>query len=86
MLPLLFNYPLPLHTRAYSPRANAFFLLTATIAHTYDAPAMTNSNTRIKEKERRGEKREEESGLDLRDWKQSRAGAALPVSYESYHD
>lgn len=50
MLALLLNYSLLLHTRAYA-RMHSFYL-TATTAHTYDAPAMTNSNTRMKERER----------------------------------
>ena len=50
-------------TSAYSPRASTFFLLTATTAHTYDAPAMTNSNTwmgkRTREREREKEREKE---------------------------
>lgn len=44
VLALLLNYPLLLRARIHLARTR-IFLLTATTAHTYDAPAMTNSNT-----------------------------------------
>lgn len=59
---------------AYSPRANTFFLLTATTAHTYDAPAMTNSNTWMGKRTREGDRT---IGLDLRELRQSRERESL---------